>query len=45
LAARLTVTFKHKIRSEQRFDSLAALTQQIARDVEQARSWLGSQRG
>lgn len=41
----LTVTFKHKIRAEQRFDSLADLRAQIVRDVEQARAWLSSHRG
>ncbi len=37
---RLTVTFRHKLRDEQHFDSLDALKQQIAGDVIQAREWL-----
>ena len=36
----ITVHFKHKIRGEQRFDSLDALKAQIANDVIQAKEWL-----
>ena len=35
------VEFLHKIRDEHHFESFAALQQQIARDVEQARGWFG----
>jgi len=37
---RIKVEFKHKIRSEKRFDSVAQLQAQIARDTEVAREWL-----
>ncbi len=33
----IQVSFRHKLRDEERFDSLQALTQQIEKDVEQAR--------
>ena len=36
---RIQVVIKHKIRDEQRFASLEALTQQIAQDVETARNY------
>lgn len=35
------LTFEGRLRGEQRFDSVDALTEQIARDVEEARSRLG----
>jgi riboflavin kinase/FMN adenylyltransferase len=38
----LTVTFCHKIRPEQRFDSLDDLQAQIGRDVESARAWFAA---
>ncbi|MEE1557940.1 MAG: riboflavin kinase, partial [Arenicellales bacterium] len=37
---RIKVEFKHKIRSEKRFDSIEQLQAQIARDTEIAREWL-----
>jgi riboflavin kinase/FMN adenylyltransferase len=38
---RLEVEFLHRLRGEQRFESLAALRQQIAVDAAAARAWLG----
>ncbi|MEE4301138.1 MAG: bifunctional riboflavin kinase/FAD synthetase [Pseudomonadales bacterium] len=38
----LTVTFRERIRAEQRFDSIDALREQIARDVRQARAFFGA---
>lgn len=38
----LSVTFEHKIRDEQKFDSLDELTIQIKRDAQQARTLLAS---
>jgi riboflavin kinase/FMN adenylyltransferase len=35
----LTVTFKHKLRAERRFDTLDDLKAQIGRDVTEARAW------
>ncbi len=35
----LTVTFKHKLRDEQAFESLDALKAQIGRDIDTARTW------
>jgi riboflavin kinase/FMN adenylyltransferase len=35
----LTVTFKHKLRAERRFDTLDDLKAQIGRDIEDARAW------
>ncbi len=35
----LTVTFKHKLRDEQAFESLDALKAQIGQDIETARGW------
>jgi riboflavin kinase/FMN adenylyltransferase len=40
----LSVAFKHKIRAERRFDSLDELKAQIARDIVEARAWVGAQR-
>ncbi|NTV10452.1 MAG: bifunctional riboflavin kinase/FAD synthetase [Zoogloea sp.] len=40
--AKLRVNFLHKQRDEARFDSLAALTAQIARDADEARAWLAA---
>jgi riboflavin kinase/FMN adenylyltransferase len=37
--AHLTVNFLHKLRDEAKFDSLEALTAQIARDVEATRQY------
>lgn len=37
----LTVQFLHKLRDEQKFSSLDALTQQITFDAQAARAWLG----
>lgn len=36
---KINVIFHHRLRSEQRFDSLSALTQQIEQDVQLARHW------
>jgi riboflavin kinase/FMN adenylyltransferase len=38
--AHLRVHFLKKLREEARFESLAALTAQIARDATEARAWL-----
>ncbi len=38
----LRVHFLHKLRSETKFDSIEALTAQIARDAAQARDWLAN---
>ncbi|MEX1197515.1 MAG: bifunctional riboflavin kinase/FAD synthetase [Pseudohongiellaceae bacterium] len=38
--AHMTVFFSHKVRDEEKFDSLEALKEQIARDVEQVRAVL-----
>jgi riboflavin kinase/FMN adenylyltransferase len=38
---RLEVEFLHRLRAEQRFESLAALQQQIKADAAAARRWLG----
>lgn len=38
---RLTVNFRHKLREEQKFASLEALQQQIAKDVESGRAYFG----
>jgi riboflavin kinase/FMN adenylyltransferase len=40
--AHLRVNFLHKLRDEAKFDSLAALTAQIARDVEATRAWFAA---
>ena len=40
--ALLTVTFRERIRAEQRFESVDALREQIGRDVEQARRFFAS---
>jgi len=36
----IDVTFRHKLRDEQKFDSLDELRTNIARDIENARAWL-----
>ena len=41
---RVTVEFLHKLRDEERYDDLAALTRQIRADVEQAREYFAAQR-
>lgn len=38
--AHVSVAFLHKLRDEERYPDLAALSAQIARDVENARTWL-----
>lgn len=43
--AHLTVNFLHKLREETKFDSLDALTAQIARDVEQAKEYFAAREG
>jgi hypothetical protein len=40
---RITVEFLHKLRDEWRFNDLAALTQQIGRDVTEAREYFAAQ--
>ena len=35
----ITVTFRHKLRDEIKFDSVAALQENIARDIEHTRTW------
>lgn len=40
--ADVTVTFRHFVRAEQKFESLEALTARITRDVEQVRAWFSS---
>lgn len=40
--AHLRVNFLHKLRDEAKFDSLEALTAQIARDVEDTRAWFAA---
>jgi len=37
----IEVTFRHKLRAEQKFGSLDELRENIARDIENARAWLG----
>ena len=37
----IEVTFRHKLREEQKFESIEELQQQIARDVAKARDWFG----
>ena len=41
---RVTVEFLHKLRDEERYENLAALTRQIRADVEQAREYFSAQR-
>jgi riboflavin kinase/FMN adenylyltransferase len=41
--ARVTIELSHRLRSEQKFDSLTALQTQIKQDVAQARSWYATQ--
>jgi len=41
--ARVTIELCHRLRSEQKFDGLNALKQQIQQDVEQARAWYFNQ--
>jgi riboflavin kinase / FMN adenylyltransferase len=36
----MSVIFRHRVRSEQKFSSLEELTQQIGKDTRQARAWL-----
>lgn len=38
----IEVTFRHKLREEQKFDSIDALKQHIAQDIEQARTWFAA---
>ncbi|MDX1757265.1 MAG: bifunctional riboflavin kinase/FAD synthetase [Marinobacter sp.] len=40
---RLNVTFRHPLRDEVKFESVAALQAQIARDFDDARQWLAKQ--
>ncbi len=40
---RITVTFKHKLREEIKFDSLAELRDNINRDIEATRAWFTAQ--
>ena len=39
---RVTVEFLHKLRDEEKYDNLAALTQQIRADVAQAREFFAT---
>jgi riboflavin kinase/FMN adenylyltransferase len=39
----IEVTFRHKLRDEKKFGSLDELRENIARDIENARAWLGRQ--
>lgn len=39
---RLQVSFRHKVRAEQRFDSVGALQTQIHKDIGSARDWFAS---
>ncbi|HHH89389.1 MAG TPA: bifunctional riboflavin kinase/FAD synthetase [Aliiroseovarius sp.] len=39
----IEVSFRHKLRDEERFDSLEALTEQIRKDVEQAKAFFAGQ--
>ncbi len=39
----IRVTFRHKLREEQKFDSVALLRDQIGRDAAAARAWLAAQ--
>jgi riboflavin kinase/FMN adenylyltransferase len=36
---RIEVTFRHKLRDEQKFESIDELVKNITRDVENAREW------
>ena len=38
----MSVIFRHRVRSEQKFSSLDELTQQIGKDTQQARAWLAN---
>ncbi|MBP6701543.1 MAG: riboflavin kinase, partial [Halioglobus sp.] len=39
----IEVTFRHKLRAEQKFGSVDELRENIARDIGNARAWLGRQ--
>lgn len=41
---RITVYFLHRLRSEQKFSSVAHLVEQIRRDIQAARAWLTAQK-
>lgn len=43
--ARIEVTFRHKLRDEQKFDSIDELRKQIACDKDNARRWFAAQAG
>jgi riboflavin kinase/FMN adenylyltransferase len=42
---RLSVSFRHKLRDEQRFDSVDELKEKIASDIDSARNWFAGRRG
>jgi riboflavin kinase/FMN adenylyltransferase len=37
----IDVTFRHKLRDEKKFGSVEELKENIARDIENTRAWLG----